>query len=80
MVNANLSAHDVSAKVSFISPTSKFNRRYIAPSVEVNTGVYETHTLQIKDARPEREKFTLETSGFQLADHVSKVHSPLSSN
>jgi hypothetical protein len=66
-------AHNVSTDLTFISPTSKFNRRYIAPAAEVNTGVYETHPVLIRDARAEREKFTLETSGFQLVDHVSKV-------
>jgi hypothetical protein len=40
---------------------------------EVNTGIYEDKTVIIKDARPNREQFTLDTGGFVLLDHTSKV-------
>ena len=77
MVNLTLSAteRDVRTKLSYITPTSKFNRRYVAPGAEVNTGVYEDKDILIKDGRPEREKFTLDTSGFTLIDHSSQVFS-----
>lgn len=45
---------------------------------EVNTGIYEDKTVIIKDARPNREMFTLDTSGFVLLDHTSKVIYPSS--
>jgi hypothetical protein len=63
----------VRSSMSFILPTSDFNRRYMAPSQEVNTGVYQEHTVVVRDARPEASKFTLDTSGFTLAKHKSKV-------
>jgi hypothetical protein len=72
MVNATV-PRDVPTTLSFISPTSNFNIRYIAPSAEVNTGVYEEHKVVIKDARPNRSSFTLDTGGFVLADHKSNV-------
>jgi len=79
MVNVTLSANerDVHTKLSYITPTSKFNRRYVAPGAEVNTGVYEEKDILIKDGRPERAKFTLDTSGFALIDHNSKVLIPI---
>jgi hypothetical protein len=63
----------VNATLNFISPSSHFNRRYFAPGAEVNTGVYEEHAVIIQDARKERDKFTLDTAGFALVDHESKV-------
>jgi hypothetical protein len=72
MVNAAIT-RDVPTTLSFISPTSNFNIRFIAPSAEVNTGVYEEHNVVIKDARPHRSSFTLDTGGFVLADHKSNV-------
>ena len=72
MVNASV-PRDVPTTLSFISPTSNFNIRFIAPSAEVNTGIYEEHNVVIKDARPNRSSFTLDTGGFVLADHKSNV-------
>jgi hypothetical protein len=63
----------VNATLNFISPTSKFNRRYFAPGAEVNTGVYEEHTVTINDARNKRDEFTLDTAGFTLVNHTSSV-------
>jgi hypothetical protein len=77
MVNAtspSIKAYDVpAATLSFITPTSKFNRRYVAPGEEINTGIYEDKKVVIRDARPERERLTLEKNGFKLIDHKSKV-------
>lgn len=75
MVNATAATarRDVPATLSFIRPDSKLNRRYIAPMAEINTGLYEDKTVVIRDARPDREKFTLDTGGFVLLDHTSKV-------
>ena len=79
MVNATTTKNprDVTATLQFITPTSKFNRRYMCPKEEVNTGVYEEKQVLIKDARHDRENFTLDNSGFQLVDHKSDVTIPL---
>jgi hypothetical protein len=74
MVNATLvNNRDVEATLSFITPTSRFNRRYVAPGEEINTGVYEDKKVIIQDARPNRDKFKLDTNGFSLLEHQSKV-------
>ena len=72
MVNAT-GSRDVATTLSFITPTSDFNRRYIAPSDEVNTGVYNDYKVVIKDARPNRSSFTFDDGGFVLVDHKSNV-------
>jgi hypothetical protein len=77
MVNAtspSINVYDVpAATLSFITPTSKFNRRYVAPGEEINTGIYEDKKVVIRDARPEQGRLTLEKNGFKLIDHESKV-------
>jgi hypothetical protein len=65
--------HDVDSTMQFIRADSKVNRRYITPGAEVNTGKYEVRKVHIRDARPRREECTLDTTGFQLLDHKSKV-------
>jgi hypothetical protein len=63
----------VNATLNFISPTSDFNRRYFVPGDEINTGVYEPHDVIINDARGSQDDFTLDTAGFTLVHHESKV-------
>ena len=63
----------VSALMNFIDPSSRFNRRYVAPNEEINTGIYEEKLVTVNDAGPERSTFTLDTSGFALLYHESKV-------
>ena len=72
MVNAP-NERDVATKLVYITPTSKFNRRYVAPGEEINTGVYEDKNVTIRDARSKRPEFTLERNGFVLLDHHSKA-------
>jgi hypothetical protein len=76
MVNAPTPSNnrDVNATLKFITSTSKFNRRYVAPGEEVNTGVYEDKEVFIRDGRVERNELSLDTSGFALLDHKSNVH------
>jgi hypothetical protein len=82
MVKANTANNnrDVSATLKFITPTSKFNRRYVAPGQEVNTGVYEDKKVEIKDGRTERAELSLDTSGFTLFNHKSKATCPVNSS
>ena len=65
--------HDVDSEMLFMRRDSKINRRYITPGMETNTGKYEVHKVHIKDARARRAECTLDTTGFQLTDHKSKV-------
>lgn len=68
---------DREATMEYIRPDSKMNRRYMAAGAEINTGKYETRNVLVHDIRQEKDKYTLDTVGFQLLDHESKV-GPLS--
>jgi hypothetical protein len=61
------------AELSYLSPTSRINRRYVAPGAEVSTGTYETHRVLVSDARSAPHPFTLSANGFVLAHHISAV-------
>ena len=63
----------IDADLSFITPRSKVNRRYVSPGKDVNTGVYETKKVKIHDARPIQSDCTLDNHGFQLIDSPSSV-------
>lgn len=66
-------ARTVEAEIGYLAPGSHINRRFVAPGKEVNTGTYRNYRVQIRDARPLSEQFTLDTHGFVLAGHRSAV-------
>jgi hypothetical protein len=68
-----MASRELSVLLNFITPTSKINRRYVAPNEALNTGSFEEKPVTIRDARTEKGKYTLDTSGFALADHETKV-------
>ncbi len=63
----------VQAEISYLAPGSHINRRFVAPGEEVNTGVYEKHRVTVRDGRSVKDRFTLDTHGFVLAEHESAV-------
>jgi hypothetical protein len=65
--------HDAQTSITFVKATSKYNRRYVVPGKEVNTGKYEQHKVFVKDARPNKSDYTLEKQGFVLNNHESHV-------
>ncbi|KAK5459721.1 hypothetical protein LTS15_003850 [Exophiala xenobiotica] len=60
--------------MDYIRADSKMNRRYMAAGNEVNTGKYETKHVLVHDVRPELNKYTLKTTGFQLVKYESQVN------
>lgn len=64
---------DVHTKMRFVKPESKDNRRYITPGLEINTGFYEEREVLVRDARPTKDKFDLDSTGFQLFGHHTDV-------
>jgi len=72
MVSAVFPPRDIPTTVKYLVPGSK-NERYFSKGIEVNIGQYEDVSVLVQDARPFRDECTLETSGFTLADHKSKV-------
>ena len=63
----------VQADISYLAPGSHINRRFVAPGVEVNTGTYEKHRMEVRDGRSIAEQFSLDKHGFVIARHNSAV-------
>jgi hypothetical protein len=64
---------DVHTTVKYLLPGSK-NERYFSKGIEVNIGDYEDTPIIVRDARPQREEYTLDTAGFALVGHKSQVY------
>jgi hypothetical protein len=63
----------IHASFEYASPESRINRRFVCPGREVNTGKCEEYDVVIHNARLADEVFVLETHGFQLVKHHTKV-------
>src|SRR4030095_5525193 len=63
----------VQAEISYVSPASLINRRFVAPGFEGNTGQYETHRVPVRDGRTVKDRFRLDVHGFMLAERPSGV-------
>jgi hypothetical protein len=63
----------VDAAISYVTPDSLINRRFVAPGSERNTGQYRTHPVSIRDGRAIKDHFSLDVHGFVLAERRSSV-------
>jgi len=72
-VRENPSVRTVNTHINYLAPGCEINRRFVAAGVEVNTGRYEPYAVEIRDARPVRDQFSLDRNGFVLAEHHSAV-------
>jgi hypothetical protein len=63
---------EVGAKIDYLLPTSRINRRFWAPGEEYNTGVYAPYDVTIRNARL-AGPFTLDQHGFELGVYPSDV-------
>lgn len=62
------------ADLAFISPDSAvINTRYVSPGKEHNTARYDQHSVKVFDARANQAAYTLDSCGFTLVKHDSKV-------
>ena len=68
-----LTANAVEADLLYLAPDSTLNRRFVAPGIDENTGRFEPHRVLIRNGRPVQDQFTLDTHGFTLARHHSRV-------
>lgn len=66
-------AEAIDATIGYLLPSSRVNRRYIAPGAEHSTGVYGPHPVSIRNARLTPDPMTLERNGFCLVPHRSAV-------
>jgi len=48
-------------------------RRFTAPGASVNTGSYESHTVQVHNGRAAQDAFRTDIHGFEIATHASAV-------
>ena len=63
----------VAGELNYLSPGSTVLRRFTAPGASVNTGAYEPHTVEIRNARPVQDSFRLDVQGFEIVRHPSAV-------
>jgi hypothetical protein len=63
---------EVAAKIDYLLPTSRINRRFWAPGEEYNTGVYAPYDMTIRNARM-AGPFTLDAHGFELGRYPTDV-------
>lgn len=65
-------AESVRARIDYLIPTSRINRRFWAPGAEYNTGEYAPYDVTIGNARL-AGPFTLDEHGFTIAHHHSAI-------
>jgi hypothetical protein len=63
----------VSGELYYLAPESTVLRRFTAPGISVNTGVYRAYEMQIRNGRPVSDQFTLDRNGFAIIRHPSAV-------
>src|SRR5450432_3433931 len=63
----------VETTVDYLVPSSRVNRRYVAPGAELSTARYAPHTVFIRNGRPVQGALGLNTQGFVLAKQPSRV-------
>jgi hypothetical protein len=68
----SVAPNEVQAKIDYLLPTSRINRRYWAPGEEYNTGVYAPYDVTIRNARL-AGPFTLDSHGFELSHHKTEI-------
>ena len=68
-----VASRDVKTKLVYAAPGTKPGRRIIAPGDEFSTGEFESRDVTIRDARALDTKYDLDTQGFMLVSHTTKV-------
>jgi hypothetical protein len=64
---------EVRSSITYLVPSSIINRRFRAPGADLNTGLYAACPVTIRNARHAPESITLDTHGFCLARHRTRV-------
>jgi hypothetical protein len=68
----SIAAAQVQSSIDYVLPTSRINRRFWAPGKEMNTGVYGSQNVTIRNARL-AGPFTLDEHGFCLSVHRTDI-------
>jgi hypothetical protein len=64
---------EVRTSIHYLVPSSRINRRFWAPGAELNTGIYAPYPVTVRNARMAREPIALDTYGFCLSRHCTRV-------
>jgi hypothetical protein len=67
-------SYDVDSTMQFVCPETKYNRRYVTPGAEINTGIFAPRDVHVNDVRPTKDECKLDVTGFELFQHESKVY------
>lgn len=62
-----LGTNDVRTTVNYLVPECPENRRYVCPGGALSTGQYAPYDVVVRDIRPVKEDYTLETKALELA-------------
>jgi len=68
----SIAKSQVAAKIDYLLPTSRINRRFWAPGEEYNTGLYAAYDVVIRNARL-AGPFTLDAHGFEMATYPTDI-------
>jgi len=63
----------INATINYVEPDATIMRRFICTGAEVNTFGFRDQTVPIHNGRLCRDRFTMDSAGFQLLDHKSAV-------
>lgn len=64
---------DVESVVYYILPTSRFNRRYVSPTAQINLSEYAPREVLVRNARRLGDAPTLDRLGFTLHPHATRI-------
>src|SRR5262245_45140808 len=63
----------VPGELSYLAPESTVLRRFTAPGMSVNTGIYRSYVMPVHNGRPIGDRFTLDRNGFEIIEHRTAV-------
>jgi len=63
----------VPGELNYLAPESTVLRRFTAPGMSVNTGIYRSYVMPVHNGRTVRDRFTLDRNGFEIIDHRTRV-------
>jgi hypothetical protein len=63
----------VIGELHYLAPESTVLRRFTAPGISANTGVYRAYEMPIHNGRSVSDQFTLDRNGFEILGHASAV-------
>jgi hypothetical protein len=63
----------VPGELNYLAPESTVLRRFTAPGMSVNTGIYRSYVMPVRNGRAVSDRFTLDRNGFEIIEHRTRV-------